>query len=218
MTTPAMVQFLAAWFFDALGGGARNAFRVKRDGLPGPLYLVGQRADPMLPLSELPPCLGLPQHPHKYRPQHPILLAVDTQQSPKKWRCVITKSTRVTSPFVTVTCSIRWKVSRNSNTPEGEKKVARVRVCVREDRGALSDGVPRKMIEEFDERIRPVAPVDAACACVRPLDVKALESLDALEAEHLRRNNRPRDARTTVVRNPGVEERNGEGVPRRCLR
>ena len=41
----------------------RNAFRVMRHGLLGPLYLVGQRADQRLPLSELRRCLGLPQLP-----------------------------------------------------------------------------------------------------------------------------------------------------------
>jgi hypothetical protein len=47
--------------------------------------------------------------------------ALDTQQSPKKWKCPLSNSTRVTSPFVTVRCAISWNVSRNSNTPEGEK-------------------------------------------------------------------------------------------------
>jgi hypothetical protein len=68
------------------------------------------------------------------------------------------------------------------------------------------------VISKFDECVRPVAPVDAACAGLCLLDVKALGSLDGLEAEHLRCHNRPRDARTTLVRNPGLEERNGDGV------
>ena len=33
----------------------------------------------MQPLSELPPCFGLPQHPHEHRPERPILFAVDQQ-------------------------------------------------------------------------------------------------------------------------------------------
>jgi hypothetical protein len=66
--------------------------------------------------------LPLAKHPDEKRPKRPVLLAVDQKQSPKKWRCPISNSTRVTSPFVTVTCAIKWKVSRNSNSPEGEKK------------------------------------------------------------------------------------------------
>ena len=80
MTTTAMVQFLAAWFFGALVVERRNAFQDEAPrGLPRPLYLVGQRADAMLPLSELPPCLGLPQHPNQYSPERPVLLAVDQE-------------------------------------------------------------------------------------------------------------------------------------------
>ena len=78
--TTAMVQFLAAWFFGALVVERRNAFQDEAPrGLPRPLYLVGQRADAMLPLSELPPCLGLPQHPNQYSPERPVLLAVDQE-------------------------------------------------------------------------------------------------------------------------------------------
>jgi hypothetical protein len=33
----------------------------------------------MLPLSELPPCLGLPQHSNQYSPERPVLLAVDQE-------------------------------------------------------------------------------------------------------------------------------------------
>ncbi len=45
--------------------------------------------------------------------------------------------------------------------PVGREEVARVRVRFREDRGALSDDIERKVIDRFDERVRPVAPVDA---------------------------------------------------------
>jgi hypothetical protein len=43
------------------------------------------------------------------------------------------------------------------------EEVPRIRVRLREDRGAVSDGVERKMIDRVDERVRAVAPVDAAC-------------------------------------------------------
>jgi hypothetical protein len=33
----------------------------------------------MLPLSELPLCLGLPQHSNQYSPERPVLLAVDQE-------------------------------------------------------------------------------------------------------------------------------------------
>jgi hypothetical protein len=64
--TTAMVQFLPAWFFGALGGGAHNAFRVKRHGDPRPGLPCWSASRPELPLSELPPCLGLPQHPDEH--------------------------------------------------------------------------------------------------------------------------------------------------------
>jgi hypothetical protein len=57
----------------------------------------------------------------------------------------------------------------------GRKEVARVRVRDRKDRGALSDGVERKGIDRFDERVRAVAPVDATCVFERPLGVKPTE-------------------------------------------
>ena|SRR5215207_3363229 len=61
------------------GGAPQRLTAESATGLPGPVYLVGQRADPMLPPPELPSCLGLPQHPNQHGSKHPVLLAVDQE-------------------------------------------------------------------------------------------------------------------------------------------
>src|SRR5215213_5685736 len=92
------------------------------------------------------------------------------------------------------------------------EEVPRIRVRLRENRGAVSDGVERKMIDRVDERVRAVAPVDAACVDERAVGVEALGGLDALKAHYVRSDDRPREARTTVVRQAGLEDRIGDGV------
>jgi hypothetical protein len=83
--------------------------------------------------------------------------------------------------------------------PGGREEVARVRVGVGEDRRALSEGVERKVIDRFDERVRPVAPIDAGSVDDPPVDVEALGRLDALRAKDFRSDDRPSKARTTVM-------------------
>jgi hypothetical protein len=56
----------------------------------------------------------------------------------------------------------------------GREEVARIRVRVREHRGAVSEGVERKVIDCADERVRPVTPVDAGCVDDPAVDVEAL--------------------------------------------
>ena len=69
-----------------------------------------------------------------------------------------------------------------------------------------------RMIDRVDERVRPVAPVDAGCVDDRAVDVEALGGLDALKAHDVRSDDRPREARTTVVRQAGLEDRTRNGV------
>jgi hypothetical protein len=85
-------------------------------------------------------------------------------------------------------------------------------VPLREDLGAVSNRIERKVIDRVDERERPVAPVDAGCVFGRAVDVEALDGLDALKAQDVGSDDRPCEAWTTVVRNAGLEDRTGDGV------
>jgi hypothetical protein len=96
----------------------------------------------------------------------------------------------------------------------GREEVARIRVPLREDRGAVSNRIEGKVIDRVDERERPVAPVDAGCVFGRALDVEALGGLDALKAQDVGSDDRPCEVWTTVVRNAGLEDRTGDGVAR----
>jgi Luciferase-like monooxygenase len=91
-------------------------------------------------------------------------------------------------------------------------EVRPIRVRLRENPGALSNVMNRGVINRVDERVRPVAPVDAARSVDGEVDLEALDGLDALKADHGCSHERPREARTTVVRQAGLEGRNGEGV------
>jgi hypothetical protein len=90
-------------------------------------------------------------------------------------------------------------------TPKLEHTRRRVEVrpiCVRlrENAGALSNVMDRSVIDRVDDRVRPVAPVDAARSVNGQNYVEALGGLDALKANHRCSDERPREARTTVVR------------------
>src|SRR4029450_9103935 len=91
------------------------------------------------------------------------------------------------------------------------EEVARIRVRLREDLGAVSNRIERKVIDRVDERVRPVAPVDAGCVLDRALDVEALVGLDALKADDVGSDDRPCEV-TAVVRDAGLEDRTGDGV------
>jgi hypothetical protein len=99
-------------------------------------------------------------------------------------------------------CEVLDLVERASKLEHASSReeVARIRVRLREDRGAVSDSIERKVIDRVDERVRAVAPVDAACVDKRAVDVEALSGLDALKAHDVRSDDRPREARTAVVR------------------
>jgi len=61
------------------------------------------------------------------------------------------------------------------------------------------------MVDRFDDGVRTVAPIDPARSALRRGEVKALGSLDALEVENVRSDERPRKARPTVVGKAGLD-------------
>lgn len=71
------------------------------------------------------------------------------------------------------------------------EEVPRIRVRLREDRRAVSDTVERKMIDRVNERVRAVAPVDAARVDERAVGVGAVGGLNALKTQDVGSDDRP---------------------------
>jgi hypothetical protein len=115
-----------------------------------------------------------------------LVAASSGQQSPKEWKWPLFRSTR---DDAITGCEVLDLMERAPKLehPRRRVEVGPIRVRLRENRSALSDVMARRMIDRVDERVRPVAPVDAAWAGARYVNVEALGGLDALKAalEHV---------------------------------